>query len=107
MKVGSAKTKETLKRLPGCVGRAAADLALRLVVRSSDHLIGRALSNSAHVMLDQGRAIGALVNAVAAVRCDGGAHSTTQTALYGAGVACAVLSQPQAALYFLDQVRSL
>ena len=102
-KLGSAEAKETLDRHPGCVGHAAVNQALRLVILSGDRLIERALSNAAHAMLACGCTSGALSNAVAAVRC--GAHRPQQKALYRAGAACAALSQPQAALYFLDQAR--
>ena len=104
-KLSSPDANDMIDRLPGFVARAAVNQALRLVTLSGDHLIERALSNSAHAMLSQGCLITALSNAVAAVRCGGGEHGARQKALYRAGVACAALSQPQAALYFLDQVR--
>ena len=102
LKLDAPSAAEKLDRIPAFVGRAAVDQALRIVMPSGDHLIGRALSNAAHAMLTEGCPIEALACALAAVRC--GAGSARQKALYRAGAACAAVSQPQAALYFLDQV---
>ena len=104
-KFGVLRAGDNLDLLPGFVGRAAVDRALRLVTLSGDRLIERALCNTAHAMLTRGFPIEALASAVAAVRCGGGTHSGRQKALYRAGAACAALSQPQAALFFLDQAR--
>ena len=106
VRLDAATAAKRLDRIPAFVGRAAVNQALRIVMPSGDCLIGRALSNTAHSLLTQGCPLEALASAVAAVRCGSGAHGVQQKALYRAGAACAALSQPQAALYFLDQVRS-